>query len=141
MLPKKLEPLSLRNTLMFRFHATNRRRVCMKESLFRLQVHSTALLDKNLNSAPYLVNSFLHFFIRKGPNMSTTQFAKGSSSIVLSVGRSAIFCFPSFSRNNRHLTHFLTKLLTIVLHQTTQNPLLLISLMVSLFHHGLSSVF
>ena len=64
-------------------------------------------------------------------NRILPQFVKGGSSIVLSVGRSAIFCSPSFPHNNRHLTHFPIKLLTIVLHRTTQNPLLLISLMVS----------
>ena len=111
----------------------------MKEYFSRLQVHSTALLDKNINSAPYLLNSFLHFFIRKGPNMATTQFVKDSSPIFLSVGRSAIFCSPSFSRNNQHLTHFVTKLLTIVLHQTTQKPLLLTSLMLSSSNCLLSS--
>ena len=128
----KLEPLSLPNTL-FPLRATNQQRACMKESVSRLQVHSiwTALLDKHVNSAPYLLSSFLPSFIRKGPNMSTPQFVKGGSSIVLSVGRSAICCSPSFPCNNQHLTHFLTKLLTIVLHRTTQNPLLLISLMVS----------
>ena len=51
----KLEPLSLRNTLIFPLRATNRRRACMKESVSRLQVHSiwTALLDKHVHSAPY----------------------------------------------------------------------------------------
>ena len=118
---------------MFPLRATKRCRACMKESVCRLQVHSiwTALLDKHVNSAPYLLSSFLPSFIRKGPNMSTPQFVKGDSSVILSVGRSAIFCSPSFPHNNRHLTHFPTKLLTIVLHQKTQNPLLLISLMVS----------
>ena len=118
---------------MFPLRVTNRRRVCMKESVSRLQLHSiwTALLDKHVDSGPYLLSSFFPSFIRKGPNMSTPQFVKGGSSIVLSVGRSAIFCSPSFPHNNRHLTHFPIKLLTIVLHWTTQNPLLLISLMVS----------
>ena len=100
---------------------------------FRLQVHSiwTPLLDKHINSAPYYLSSFLRSFIRKGPNKSTPQFVKGCLSTLLSVGRSAIFYSPSFSRISRHLTHFPTKLLTIVLHRMTQNPLLLISLMAS----------
>ena len=117
---------------MFPLRATKRCRACMKESVSRLQVHSiwTALLDKHVNSAPNLLSSFLSSFIRKGPNMSTPQFVKGDSSVILSVGRSAIFCSPSFPHNNQHLTHFPTKLLTIVLHRKTQNPLLLISLMV-----------
>ena len=131
--PTKLETLSPRNTLMFPLRTTKRRRACMKESVSRLQVHSiwTTLLDKDVNSAPYLLSSFLPSFIRKGPNMSAPQFVKGSSSIVLSVGRSVIFCSPSFPCNNRHLTHFPTKLLTIALHRTNQNQVLLISLMVS----------
>ena len=125
--------MPLCNTLMFPLCATNQRRAFKKESISRVQLHSvwTALLDKCVNSAPYLLSSFLPSFIRKGPNMSTSQFAKVGLTVVLSVGRSTIFCSSSFSCYNRHLTHLSTKLQTIVLHLTTQNPLLLISLMVS----------
>ena len=118
--PTKLEPLSLRNTLIFPLRATNRRRASMKESVPRSQVRSiwTILLEKHVNITPFLISSSLPSFIIKGPNMSTPQFVYGSSSILLSVSRSAIFCSPSFPRNNRHLIHFPTKLLTIVLHWT-----------------------
>ena len=52
------------------------------------------------------------------------QLLKGVPSNVLSFGRSAIFCSPSFPCSNQHLT--------IVLHWTTQKPLLLISFILSL---------
>ena len=67
--PTKLEPLSLCNTVMVSLCATNWCRACMKKSASRLQVNSvwTALLDKYVNSATYLLNSFLPSFIRKGP--------------------------------------------------------------------------
>ena len=59
--------------------ATKQCRACMKESVSGLKVHSiwTALLDKHVNSALYLLSSFLPSFIRKVPNMSTPQFVKG----------------------------------------------------------------
>ena len=110
---------------------------CLKawinESVSILQVHSiwTALLAKQVKSALYLFNSFLPSFIKKGPNMSTLQFVNGGPSRVLSVGKSAIFCSPSFPLSRRHLTHFPTKLLTTVLHLITRKPLLLTSLVVS----------
>ena len=119
---------------MFPLLAINHRTACMKESVSILQVHSicTALLAKHVKSAPYLLSSFLPSFIRNGPNTSTPQLVNGCPSNVLSSGRSAIFCSPSFPLSNRHLTHFHISLLTIVLHQPTQKPLLLISFIVRL---------
>ena len=114
---------------------------CLKawinESVSILHVHSvwTALIAKQVKSAPYLFSSFLPSFIKKGPNMSTPQFVNGGPSRVLSFGKSAIFCSPSLPLSRRRLTHF--KFLTTVLHLTTQKPLLLTSLSVP-FHHGLS---
>ena len=126
--------------------AINCHSACMKESVSILQVYSicTALLAKHVKSALYLLSSFLPSFIRNGPNISTPQLVNGGPSNVLSFGRSAIFCSPSFPLSNRHLTHFPIRLLTIVLHRTTQKPLLLISFIVNplppcatfLWHHS-----
>ena len=101
----------------------NRLKAWINESVSILEVHSiwNALLAKQVKSTPYLFSSFLPSFIKKGPNMSTPQFVNGGPSRVLSVGKSAIFCSPSFPLSRQHLTHFLTKLLTTALHLTTQN--------------------
>ena len=119
---------------MFSILAINHCRACMKESVSILQVHSicTALLAKHVKSVPYLLSSFLLSFMRNGPNISMPQLVNGGPSKVLSFGRSAIFCSPSFPHSNLHLTHFPIRLLTIVLHWTTQKQLLLISFIVSL---------
>ena len=60
----------------------NRLKAWINESVSILQVHSiwTALFAKQVKSAPYLFNSFLPSFIKKGPNMSTAQFVNGSPS-------------------------------------------------------------
>ena len=130
--PTKLDLLSLCRTLMFPLLAMNCCRVCMNVYVSMLHVHSiyTALLAKHVKSAPYLLSSFLPSFIRHGPNISMPQLVNGGLSNVLSFGRSAIFCSPSFTLSNRHLTHFTIRLLTILLHWTTQKPLLSISFMV-----------
>ena len=130
--PTKLDPLSLRRTLIFTLLAIYRRRACMKESVSILQVHSicTALLANHVKSAPYLLSSFLPSFIRNGPNISTPQLVNGGPSNVLSFVRSAIFCSPNFPLSNQHLTHFPIRLLTITLQRTTQKPLLLISFII-----------
>ena len=136
--PTKLDPLSLCKTLMFPLLEINRRIACMKESVSILQVHSIciALLDKHVKIALYFLSSFLPSFIRNEPKISTPQLVDGGPSNVLSFGRPAIFCLPSFPLSNRHLTHFPIRLLTIVLHRTTQKPLLLISFIVRPFHHA-----
>ena len=91
---------------------------CLKtwinESLSILQVHSiwTTLLAKQVESVLYLFSSW----DQKGSNMSTPQFVNGCPSRDLSVVKSA---------------HFSTKLLTTVLHLTTQKPLILTPLIVS----------
>ena len=110
-----------------------------------LHVHSicTALLARHVKSAPYLLSSFLSSFIRNGLNISMPQLVNGGPSNVLSFGRSAIFCLPSFPLGNWHLTHLPVRILTIVLHRIIQKPLLLISFIVSplpqcatfLWHH------
>ena len=88
------------------------------------------LLAKHVKSAPYLLRSF-RLFIRNGPNISTPQLVNGGPSNFLSLGRSAIFSSPGFHLSHWHLTHFSIRFLTIILHQTTQKPLLLISFIVS----------
>ena len=107
----------------------------MNESVSMLHVNSifAALLAKHVKRALYLLSFFLTSFIRNGPNISMPQFVNGGPSNILSFGRSAIFCSPSFPHSNRHLTHIPIRYLTMVLHWTTQKPLLLISFMVSLF--------
>lgn len=50
---------------------------------------------------------------------------------VWSLGETAIFCSPIFPHSNQHLTHFLIRLLTKVMYQTTNQPFLLIAFMVS----------
>ena len=80
---------------------------------------------------PYLFSSFLPSCIKKGPNMSTSQFVYGGPWRLLSVGGSAIFCSQSFPLTRQHLIHFPYKLLTTALHLNTQKPLLLTSLTVS----------
>ena len=116
-----LDPLSLHRTLMFSLLAMNRHRAFMNESVSMLLVHSrcTALLDKHVKGAPYLLRSFLPSFIRNGPNKSRPQLVNDGPSNVLSFGRFAIFCSPSFPHSNRHLTHFTIRLLTMVLQHTT----------------------
>ena len=113
--------------------AINRCRACMRESVSMLQVHSicNALLAKHVKSVPYLLSSFLPSFIRNVLNTSRREFVNGGSSNVLSFGRSTVFCLSSFPLNNWNLTHFPIRFLTIVLLQTIQKPLLLISFMVS----------
>ena len=129
--PAKFDPLSQCKILIFPLLAMNRLKAWINESVSILQVHPiwTALLAKQVKSAPYLFSSFLPSFIQKGPNMS--QFVNGGPSRVLSFRKSAIFCSPSLPLSRRHLTHFPTKFLTTVLHLTTQKPLLLTSLIVS----------
>ena len=99
----------------------NRLKAWINESVSILQVHSiwTALLAKQVKSVLYLFSSFLPSFIKKGPNMSTPKFVNGGPSRVVSVGKSAIFCSPSFPLSRGHLIHFPTKLLTTV---TFDNP-------------------
>ena len=56
----------------------------------------------------------------------------GGPSNFLSLGRSAIFSLPSFNLSDRHLTHIRIRLLIVILHQTTQKPLLLFPLIINL---------
>ena len=135
----KLDPLSLCRALKFPLLVINRCRACMNESVSMLHVRSvcTAMLAKHMKSAPYLLSSFLPSFIRNGSNMSMSQLLNGGQSNVLSFGRSAMFCSPSFPLRNWHLTHFRIRLLTIVLDRTTQKSLLLISFMTSLMYNFL----
>ena len=81
---------------------------------------------------PHISYSPFRFFIKNGPNISTPQLVNGGPSNFLSLGRSVIFSSPSFHLSDWHLTHFPIRLLIIILHQTTQKPLLLFPFIISL---------
>ena len=66
LLSSRFDPLSQRKILIFSFLAINRLKLCTNESVSILQVHSiwTALLAKQVKSAPYLFSFF--FLYKKG---------------------------------------------------------------------------
>lgn len=69
-------------------------------------------LSNHVKSAPYLLYSFLPFFLKNWFNISSPQLANCGPSNVLPLGKSVVF---SFACSNQNLTHFLVRLLTLVL--------------------------
>ena len=65
-----------------------------------------ALLDRQVYRAPYLSTSFWPSFRRNEPNKSTSQCVNGASLLLLSLGKSVIFCCWSLTLDCLQLTHF-----------------------------------
>ena len=59
-------------------------------------------------------------FTTKGPNIPAPQILKGASSLILSLGRSAIFCCWNLSLRCLHLRHFDTIDLTTMFNTMTK---------------------
>ena len=76
LLSSRFDPLSQRKILIFSFLAINRLKVCTNESVSILQVHSiwTALLAKQVKSAPYLFSFF--FLYKKGTKHVNSTICK-----------------------------------------------------------------
>ena len=87
------QPLSDLIILTFPLYTTNFLKLMMNESVLREYTTSMcmALLDRQLYRAPYLLTSFQPSFRRNEPNTSTPQYTNGASSLILSLGKSAIF--------------------------------------------------
>ena len=76
LLSSRFDSLSQRKILIFSFLAINRLKVCTNESVSILQVHSiwTALLAKQVKSAPYLFSFF--FLYKKGTKHVNSTICK-----------------------------------------------------------------
>ena len=118
------QPLSDLIILTFPLYTTNFLKLMMNESVLREYTTSMcmALLDRQLYRAPYLLTSFQPSFRRNEPNTSTPQYTNGASSLILSLGKSAIFCCWRLPHNYLHLTYFKMIPLTKELHHVSQKP-------------------
>ena len=85
----------------------------------------TNLLARQVNIAPYLFSSFLHYFMINGPNISTPQYVKWGESVTLRLGHSAIFCVPNLPLKLLHMTLLLKTLLVTLFPHIMQKPKLL----------------
>ena len=76
----------------------------------------TTPLSNHVKNAPYLLYFFPPFFRKNWLNISTPQLANCGPSNVLPIAKSVLF---SFACSNQNLTHFLVRLLTLVLKKKT----------------------
>ena len=78
----------------------------IKESVVLLRVTSicTALDERQVNNAPYRFFSLRPSLTVKGPNISIPQYLTGGSSLILSLGKSAICCCWNIPLKILHLT-------------------------------------
>ena len=122
--PTRFEPLSDLIILTLPLQRTNLLKPMMNESVLREYTTSIcmALLDRQVYRPPYLFTSFQPSFMRNEPNKSTPQYVNVGSSLILSLGKSAIFCCWSLPLKCLHLTHFEMIHLTKELHLVTQKP-------------------
>ena len=91
-------------------------------SMFCTTSRCTARLDGQLNMIPYHFISFLYCLIKNGPNISNPTYVTSGSVLILSAGKSAIFCSPTFPRTYQHLTYLAMKAQAIQFAFTIQYP-------------------
>ena len=96
--PTRFEPLSVIVILTLPLRPTNLLRLMMNESLLREYTTSMCmtLLDRQVYRATHLLTSFRPSFTRNEPNKSAPQYINGGSSLILSLGKAAIFVAEAF---------------------------------------------
>ena len=104
--PTWFKPLSDLIILTLPLRPTNLLKLIMNESVLREYTTSICmtLLERQVHRAQYLLTSFWLSPTRNDTNKSNPRYVNGGSSLILSLGKSAIFCCWSLPLNCLHQT-------------------------------------